>query len=105
MEKYLFTAKTIEEAITNAQEELNLDKEEFIFNEKEHKQGLFSGKKVEIEVIKKEDIVKEINDFLIKVTKLMGIDTQIEIKIRNNTINMRMFSNNNKILIGKTDKL
>ena len=101
MEKYLFTAKTIEEAITNAQEELNLDKEELIFNEKEHKQGLFSGKKVEIEVIKKEDIVKEINDFLIKVTKLMGIDTQIEIKIRNNTINMRMFSNNNKILIGK----
>lgn len=101
MEKYTFNAKTKEDAISRALEELNCEEKDIIINELEHKQGLFSSKKVEIEVIKKEDIINEVNDFLINITKLMGIDTQIEIKVRDNTISMRMFSDNNKILIGK----
>lgn len=101
MEKFIFSGKTIEEATNKALEELNVSIEDIIINEKERKQGLFSGKKIEIEVIKKSDIVNDINDFLIKTTSLMGLDTQIEIKIRDNTVSMRMFSNNNPILIGK----
>jgi len=101
MEKYTFNGKTIEEATNKALEELNVTIEDIIINEKEKKQGLFSGKKIEIEVIKKSDIINDINDFLINTTSLMGLDTQIEIKIRDNTVSMRMFSNNNPILIGK----
>lgn len=101
MEKYTFIGKTIEEATNKALEELKVSVEDIIINEKEIKQGLFSGKKYEIEVTKKCDIVSEINDFLISTTALMGLDTQIEIKIRDNTVSMRMFSNNNPILIGK----
>ena len=101
MEKYTFSGKTIEEATNKALEELNVNFEDIIINEKEKKQGLFSGKKVEIEIIKKSDIVNDINDFLLNTTSLMGLDTQIEIKVRDNTVSMRMFSNNNPILIGK----
>ena len=99
--KYVYTAKTYDDAVNQATEELNVPIEELIINEKEVKQGLFGGKKVEIEVYKKEDIVNDVNNFLINITKLMGIDTKIEIKIRDNTISMRMFSDNNPILIGK----
>jgi len=62
---------------------------------------LFASKKCEIEVIKKSSIIEEVNEFLISVTKYMGIETQIEIKIRDNTVSMKMFSDNNNILIGK----
>lgn len=103
MEKYEYTAKTREEAIELAIEELNIEKQDLIIREKEKKQGLFN-KKVEIEVIKKEDVVNEVNDFLINVTKYMGIETQISIKIRENTITMKMYSDNNNILIGKNGK-
>jgi len=101
MEKYEFTAKTKEEAVELAIKELNVNEENLIIKEKEKKQGLFSSKKIEIEVIKKDDIVKEVNYFLINVTKYMGIETQISIKIRENTITMKMYSDNNNILIGK----
>ena len=102
MEKFEYIGKTKDEAIENALNDLNLDINDVIIIEKEKKQGLFSSKKSEIEVIKKSSIIDEVNEFLISVTKYMGIETQIEIKIRDNTVSMKMFSDNNNILIGKS---
>jgi len=99
--KHVYIAKTKEEAINQAINELNCDEQDIVIIEKEKKQGLFGSKKIEKEVYKKNDIINEVNDFLINTTKLMGIETQIEIKIRDNTISMRMFSDHNPILIGK----
>ncbi len=100
MEKYEYSGKTLEQAINEATKDLGISKDDLIIIEKDKKQGLFS-KKVEIEVIKKDDVVTDINDFLINITKSMGIDVQIAIKVRNNTINMKMYSEHNPILIGK----
>lgn len=99
--KHIYVAKTKEEAVEQAINELNCKEQDLIINEREKKQSLFSSKKIEIEVYKKQDIIDEVNNFLINTTRLMGIDTQIEIKIRDNTVSMRMFSNHNPILIGK----
>jgi len=101
MEKFEYVGKTKDEAIENALEDLKLEISDVIIIEKEKKQGLFASKKCEIEVIKKSSIIEEVNEFLISVTKYMGIETQIEIKIRDNTVSMKMFSDNNNILIGK----
>ena len=100
MEKFEYVGKTKDEAIENALEDLKLEISDVIIIEKEKKQGLFASKKCEIEVIKKSSIIEEVNEFLISVTKYMGIETQIEIKIRDNTVSMKMFSDNNNILIG-----
>lgn len=100
MEKYNYTAKTKEEAIDLACEELKVNKDDIIVKELEVKQGLFS-KKVEIEVFKKDDIVADVKDFLMNITKQMGIDIQLGIKVRENTITMKMYSEHNNILIGK----
>lgn len=101
MEKYEYSAKTKEDAIELALQDLETEESNLIIIEKEKKQGLFASKKIEIEVIKKDDVVQEINEFLINTTKYMGIETQISIKIRENTITMKMYSDNNNILIGK----
>ncbi len=100
MNKYSYIGKTKEEAIKMACDELNISENEMIISEKETKQGLFS-KKIEIEVLKRSDIVEEIKNFLINITEQMGIEVQIGIKIRENTINMKMYSEHNNILIGK----
>lgn len=101
MKKYVYSAKTKEEAINLAIKDLDLNENDILVIEKAKKQGLFSSKKVEIEVLKKSDIINDVNEYLKKITKEMGIETQIGIKIRENTITMKMFSENNNILIGK----
>ena len=45
MEKYTFSGKTEEEALENALSELNVSKEDILYETKEQKGGLFKGKK------------------------------------------------------------
>lgn len=54
-----------------------------------------------MEVVKKEDVKNFIKEYLTKVTTDMGIDAKIEISEEDDIFNVRMFSNNNPILIGK----
>ena len=54
MQKYKYVGKTKEEALSKAIEELNLQENEYYVEEQEVKQGLFKGKSIEIEIIKKE---------------------------------------------------
>lgn len=54
-----------------------------------------------MEVVKKEDIKGYIREFLTKVTTEIGISTRIEINEDENVFSVKMFSDNNSILIGK----
>ena len=54
-----------------------------------------------MEVVKKEDIKNFIREYLEKVTTEMGLDTKIEINEAEDVFSVKMFSNNNPILIGK----
>ena len=80
MQKYKYVGKTKEEALSKAIEELNLQENEYYVEEQEVKQGLFKGKSIEIEIIKKEDIIIFIKEFLSNLTKNMGLDVKIESK-------------------------
>ncbi len=57
--------------------------------------------KFAMEVVKKEDIKNFIKDYLTHVTTKMGIDTKIEVNESEDVFSVKMFSNNNPILIGK----
>ena len=72
MEKYKFTAKTKEAAVETALYELKEEEKNIIYTTKEVKSGLF-GKKIEIEVVKKSDIIELIKETLTNLTKKMGI--------------------------------
>ena len=104
MEKYVFSGKTEEEAIDNAISELNVSKEDILYETKEQKGGLFKGKKVEVTVTKKEDINTFIKETILKIVTDMGFEAQIETKVRDGILNLTIQSNNNKLLIGRDGK-
>ena len=104
MEKYNFNGKTVEEALETALNSLECNQDEIFYNELETKSGLFKSKKVEIEVIKKTDIINNIKEILTNLTNLMGINTQFEVKNRKDNVIITMVTEsntNNNILIGK----
>lgn len=100
MKKYNYEAKTKEEAINKALEELNTTEENIIVKVLEEKQGLLK-KIVKIEVTKVNDLVDCLKECINKITSLMNIKVNLEVRIRENNIDMKIFSDNNSILIGK----
>lgn len=101
MKKNNFSGKNLEEAKQIALESLNCKEDELYIKEKEIKGGLFKSKKVEIEVITKQDIIEETKQELSKIINIMGLQCNFEIKQRNQMTTITIFSDNNNILIGK----
>lgn len=104
MDKYIYNGKSREEALEKALTELNVNESEIYIKETEQKVGLFKNKKVELEIIKKSDVVEELKEFIKKITKLMGIEVNIETKVRDNNVSITLYSDNNNILIGKSGR-
>lgn len=106
MEKHKYQAKSLEEALNNAKTELQEVEENLIVKELlNEKGGLFKSKKVEIEVIEKREVVKEIKDFLLQILKSMGFNgVQIEIKNKEEIPTYTIYSENDALLIGKNGK-
>ena len=104
MEKYTFSEKTEEEALETALSELNVSKDDILYETKEQKGGLFKGKKVEIVVTKKSDINDYIKETVNKIVTDMGFDVKIETKVRDGILNLTLHSDNNNLLIGRDGK-
>lgn len=105
MEKHRFTAKTKEEAIERAKIELQELENNLIIKEIETaKTGLFKSKKVEIEVIEKREIVRDIKNYLNKLLKDLGFSINIEVKTNEGIPIYTIYSNNDSLLIGKNGK-
>ena len=104
MEKYVFSGKTEEEALEAALSELNVEKKDILYDAKEQKGGLFKGKKVEISVTKKSDINEYIKGVVLKIVTDMGFDAKIETKVRDDILNLTIYSDNNNLLIGRDGK-
>ncbi len=106
MEKHKYTGKTIEEAIQNAEIDLQETKENLIIRELEvQKAGLFKSKKQEIEVIEKREVKKYIKEYLIKLLKELGFSANIELKTNDEGVpNYIIYSDNDALLIGKNGK-
>ena len=105
MEKHRYVGKTKDEAINLAKEELQEVEENLFIKEIEVTQGgLFKKGKVEIEVIEKREVVKDIKDYLVNLLKNMGYTVNIEIKNKEEVPKYVIFSDNDAMLIGKNGK-
>jgi len=105
MEKHRYVGKNKEEAINLAKEELQEVEENLFIKEIEVTQGgLFKKGKVEIEVIEKREVVKDIKDYLVNLLKNMGYTVNIEIKNKEEVPKYVIFSDNDALLIGKNGK-
>ena len=103
MKKYNYEAKTKEEAISKALTELNVVEENIIVKVLEEKQGLLK-KQVKIEVIKINELIDYLKECITTIMNLMNIQSNLEVRVRENNIEIKIFSDKNSILIGKDGK-
>ena len=103
MKSYTYEGKNKEEAINKAVNELNTIRENLIVEVLEETKGIVK-KKVVVKVIKQDEIVDFIKDTLNEITKSMGVNINLEVRKRNETISIKIFSDNNAILIGKNGR-
>lgn len=101
--KNRYIAKTKEEAINNAKIALQEMEKNLYIKEIEVKNGLFN-KKVEIEVIRRDDVIEYIKKYIKELIHNMGLNCNLEVKKRENGVNITVISDNNSILIGKNGK-
>ena len=100
MKDYIYEAKNLEEAKAKAFAELKITEENAIINILEEKQGLLK-KSAKIEVINVNEIVNYLKDCLNQITNLMNINTNLEVRRRDKNIEIKIFSDQNSILIGR----
>lgn len=105
MEKYVYKGKEEHAVLNEALKDLGVTIDEVLTNPSEEKGGLFSGKKVVIEIVKLEDIASFGKKILEDILKGFNLEGNIEKQIRNKQISYRIHSNNNGILIGKNGKV
>ena len=103
MKKYIYEGKNFEDAKEKALKELNVTEENVSIKILEEKQGLLK-KITKIEVILVQDIISFIKDTINKIMSLMNIETNLEVRRREKTIEIKIFSDHNPLLIGKDGK-
>ena len=101
MEVQVFEGKNLEELIENSLNSLNINKEDAIITQEEIKGNLLKKTSYKIKVYTLVDIQNYVKEYLKNITNLMGLDVTFETKIRDEQICIKMYSDNNSILIGK----
>lgn len=97
----VFEGKNKDELKEKLLKELKCEENELLFKYETKKGGLFKSESYVIKGITLVEIKDNIADFLKELVTNMGLEVNIESNIRDNQINIKMFSNNNPILIGK----
>lgn len=103
MKKYTYEGKTYDEVKEKALSELKVNEEDLIIINKEEKSSLLK-KTAKIEVTTINDVQNYIKETISEILKLMGIETNFEVRRRDKSISIKLFSNNNAILIGKNGR-
>ena len=101
MELEVFEGKTPEEAKEKALEALGVTEKEMYFKEEEIKGKLFKATTYRCKAIKMTDIADFIKEKISELVNNMGIDAKFESNVREEQINIKMYSDKNNILIGR----
>ncbi len=101
MKLEVFEGKTLEEAKEKALKSLNVEEKDVYLKEEEIKGKLFKATTYKCSVIKYSDIADFVKDKLKEMLSNMGLDVKFETTVRDEQINIKMYSDNNNILIGR----
>lgn len=104
MEERIYEGKEQKEVLTKALEELELTENDVMYYFTKEKAGLLKKEVIKLHLFEVKDVAEFIKEFLIKTTKDMGLDVQFESSIRDKQISIKMYSDNNSILIGHEGK-
>jgi len=101
MEVYVYEGKSEELVLEKVLTNLDVAEDDILIKKEKVKGGLFKGETFKFTVFKLEDIQASIKEFLDELLKLMDLDVKFETSRREKQITIKMFSDNNAILIGK----
>ena len=104
MKKYIYEAKNYDEAKRKALTELEVDDKNVIINIIEEKQGLLK-KSTKIEVITINDVLSYLKNKINEILKLMNIESNLEVRRNDESVEINIFSNHNSTLIGKEGRI
>lgn len=96
-----YSGKDENELLNKASEELNTPIENLIVKKAVTKGGLLKKDTITLSVTTLDGVVSFVKEYLASLTKDMGLDVSFESKIRDNQITIKMYSDNNSILIGR----
>ena len=99
--KVVTEAKTKEEAVEKALKELNVEESEMFYSYEETKGKLFKAGSFKVTAYTKDDVMELMKNFIKELCSNLGIEVSFESNIREKQFNIKMFSDNNPILIGK----
>lgn len=100
MEAKVYEGKELETILEEIKTELNITDNEFLYKKEEKKGSLLKKGAIKVSVYLLTDIAEFAKKVLANLTKGMGIETTFEVKIRENQILIKMYSDNNPLLIG-----
>lgn len=101
MERITKEGKDLETVLNAILEENNLEKEDIVYTSCEKKGKLFQGNLIEVTVMPKTSIYDEVKSFLKDVIEGLGLEVQFEVITKEERTTIKMYSDNNAILIGK----
>lgn len=101
MKKYVYEGKDQEVVLKKVLEDLNVTENDFVYTKEEVKGKLFKSGTTKYHVYLNTDILEFIKEYLNILLTEMGLEVKFESNIRDKQINIKMYSNNNPILIGK----
>lgn len=99
----LYTAKTLEDCLEQASNEIGVNKEDLMYKIVEEKKGLFS-KKVTISVEETSDVILFIEEYIRDICHAINLDASLKTFYRENLIKVLIETNHNSILIGNNGK-
>lgn len=108
MREITASGQTIEEAVASALKQLDLTKDqvetEVIDEGKKGFLGIFGSALAVVKVTEKQDVIEETADYLIEVTKHMGVDVKVETTTEDKHITYELTGEKLGLLIGKRGK-
>ena len=96
----IYTTKTLEDALAQAEKELNIPAKDLSYKIVEEKTGLFSRKLV-VEVYEVADAIAFAEAYLVKTISQFGIEVKTKTELKDDIINITLDTSRNPILIGK----
>ena len=100
MEAKVYEGKEFESLLEEIKTELNITENDFLYKKEEKKGTILKKGSIKVSVYLLTDILNYAKEILTNLTKGMGIETTFECKIRDNQILIKMYSDNNPLLIG-----
>lgn len=100
MEVFIYEGKKAEETFQKALTDLNIAENQILYKKEIKKGSFLKSDTTKYTIAKITDVQEELKKFLEETIKNMGLEIKLESNIRENQINIKMYSDNNSILIG-----